>query len=111
MPIRYQYRAPEHGDYVVGFIKIIAYGIVAVVSYFMIENGHQALIVLWGSLLAHCLMMVYDAFIVVTGKASLSKPSFLNYLIAIQNPEPTFLGLLDIVVLIVFLVNVFQLIF
>lgn len=111
MGIRYKYRTPNRADYRVGFIKIFVYGVTAIVAFNISKSGDNSLIVLWGALGAHSVMMIYDAFIVVTGKASLSAPSFLDYLIAIQNPEPTFLGLLDIIALIIFFIKIVQVFF
>ena len=110
--IYYQYRPATENDRLTARRKIPLYGMLAIGTFiFLLRNPHDPFTTLYGSVCAHSVLMVLDAFDPLSGKCnSAFGPSFLDYLLPIQHAEPTWIMLMDAIALIIIFREIFFLI-
>lgn len=100
----YSYRALTQADRQVCFRIIPLYSLLAAGCIFLLIGAERRWQTIWGSLLAHSLLMVIDAIsVLISKKVRTFRQRFWHYLITSQNPDPTNFIFFDLIALVVFL--------
>ena len=103
----YSYRALTQADRQVCFRIIPLYSLLAAGCIFPLIGAEGRWQTIWGSLLAHSLLMVIDAISVLIWKrVQPFGQRFWHYLIASQNPDPFNFSIFDFFALVVFLAGI-----
>jgi hypothetical protein len=90
--------------------RIAVFLIIGFASFFLLINADFPQTHIWGGLLAHSVFMIFDALIVLSGKAPLGEPHFGYFILACHSPILTTSVLIfDIVALIIVVEGIFKL--